>query len=295
MKRCILMTFMLFFILLTVLSQGVKWNKAYQDYFNKYKDVAIEQMRQYNIPASITLAQGVLESAAGKSELARKSNNHFGIKCHGWTGRKVYYDDDAKDECFRAYKSVYDSYVDHSLFLTKTPRYGSLFRLKITDYKGWAKGLKACGYATSPTYATKLIDIIECYRLYEYDRAKGRHHHPFGGGREVHEFNKNYYVIARAGDTFQSIADDMDMSRRTLARYNELDKDATLEEGDYVWLKKKRRNAPKEYKNRPHRVIAGESMYTISQKYGIRMKNLYKMNKLSPDYVIQVGDELRIR
>ena len=295
MKRCILMTFMLFFILLTVLSQGVKWNKAYQDYFNKYKDVAIEQMRQYNIPASITLAQGVLESAAGKSELARKSNNHFGIKCHGWTGKKVYYDDDAKDECFRAYKSVYDSYVDHSLFLTKTPRYGSLFRLKIPDYKGWAKGLKACGYATSPTYATKLIDIIECYRLYEYDRAKGRHHHPFGGGREVHEFNKNYYVIARAGDTFQSIADDMDMSRRTLARYNELDKDATLEEGDYVWLKKKRRNAPKEYKNRPHRVIAGESMYTISQKYGIRMKNLYNMNKLSPDYVIQVGDELRIR
>lgn len=295
MKRCILLSITLILTLFPAWSQKVKWNKAYQDYFERYRSLAVEQMKQYGIPASITLAQGVLESAAGKSQLARKSNNHFGIKCHGWTGRKVYYDDDAPDECFRAYKSVYDSYVDHSVFLKNGRRYSRLFELKMTDYKGWAKGLKACGYATSPTYATKLIEIIELYRLYELDTSKGHRGRFAGCLREVHEFNKNYYVIARAGDTFQTIADDVDMSRRKLAKYNELDKNATLEEGTYIWLKKKRRNAPKEYKNKPHRVQPGESMYIISQRYGIRLKRLYKMNDLSPDYVIHVGDELRLR
>ena len=143
----------------------IKWNQTYQQYFNQYKDVAIEQMQRYNIPASITLAQGVFESGAGRSELAVRGNNHFGIKCNGWTGRKTYHDDDEDNECFRAYDSAYESYEDHSRFLVNSPRYRQLFSLKKTDYKGWAKGLKAAGYATNPQYANKLIEIIQLYKL----------------------------------------------------------------------------------------------------------------------------------
>lgn len=300
MKRFIFLLFLLSGALFSAHSQSISWNKSFQDYFDLYDDVAIEQMEKYGIPASITLAQGVLESGAGKSELATKGNNHFGIKCNGWTGRKTYHDDDEKGECFRAYNNAYESYVDHSVFLKSSARYSRLFELKRTDYKGWAKGLKACGYATSPTYAHKLIEIIELYGLHKYDN--GVHFDrfqvqqmEFGDLRHVKAFNDNYYVIARRGDTFRTIGDDANISYRRLASFNERDKDDTLEEGEIVWLKKKRRKAPKEFKNRPHIVQSGESMYTISQKYGIRLKNLYKMNDLSPEYRIQVGDRLRIR
>ena len=139
----------------------MKWNSAYQEYIDQYKDLAIEQMQKYRIPASITLAQGVFESGAGRSELTRKGNNHFGIKCHGWTGRTTYHDDDAKGECFRAYKNAYESYEDHSKFLASGQRYRSLFKLSVTDYKGWARGLKAAGYATNPRYATIVTYLIQ--------------------------------------------------------------------------------------------------------------------------------------
>lgn len=299
MKRPIFTFFLLFAILGTALSQ-VKWNKAYSDYFNQWGEVAMQQMIQYRIPASITLAQGVLESGAGKSELALRANNHFGIKCNGWTGRRSYHDDDERGECFRAYDNAYQSYVDHSVFLSTSQRYRRLFDLKRTDYKGWAKGLKACGYATSPTYATKLIEIIETYKLYQYDQGKefNRKENVLlqqGEMRHIYTFNKNYYIRARRGDTFRRIAEDVDISYRKLARYNERNKNDVLEEGEIVWLHKKARKAPKAFKNRPHRVEAGESMYTISQRYGIRLKYLYKMNDLSPDYVIRTGDLLRVR
>lgn len=285
-------------------SAQIKWNQAYQQYFDQYKDIAIEQMLKYHIPASITLAQGAFESGAGRSELTRRANNHFGIKCHGWTGRTSYHDDDERNECFRAYDSAYESYEDHSLFLVNGRRYQSLFDLKQTDYKGWAKGLKAAGYATNPQYASKLIEIIQLYKLYEYDRAKdydkfmadrAKDHVAGGMGHPISFFNKNYYVIARKGDTFRSIADEVGVSYRKLARYNERDKRDQLEEGEVVWLKKKQTKAPKDYKGRLHYVRNGESMYTIAQKYGIRLKNLYKMNHLSPDYQIRVGDGLRLR
>lgn len=300
MKRCIFCLFATLFALLPVSAADLVWSKQYQDYFERYREVAIEQMVMHRIPASITLAQGVLESAAGRSELAVKGNNHFGIKCNGWTGRKTYHDDDDRNECFRAYGSAYESYEDHSRFLMGSPRYQKLFQLKLTDYKGWAKGLKACGYATSPTYAKKLIQIIELYELYQYDKVKDFDKFRVnqvrrGILRQVYMFNKNYYVLARRGDTFRTIAADVDVSYRRLAKYNERDKDDTLEEGERVWLKKKRKNAPKEYRGRFHTVAAGESMYTISQRYGIRLKNLYKLNDLTPDYVIQVGDRLKLR
>ena len=158
-------------LMMVLLAAGANAQKlTRQQYINKYKDIAIEQMHKHKIPASIILAQGCLESGDGNSALARKANNHFGIKCHdGWRGKKFKQDDDAKNECFRKYKNAIDSYTDHSYFLTSRPRYNSLFDLPITDYKAWAHGLKAAGYATNPKYAKLLIDIIEEYELYKYD------------------------------------------------------------------------------------------------------------------------------
>ena len=284
----------------------IRWNSAYQQYVDQYKDIAIEQMQRYHIPASITLAQGLLESGAGRSQLTRTSNNHFGIKCNNsWTGRRTYHDDDQRNDCFRVYDSAYDSYEDHSKFLSGNVRYSSLFRLKPTDYKGWAKGLKAAGYATSPVYAEKLIEIIQLYKLYQFDTAKGydrfmaqRTKDQGIGGAALHTikiFNKNYYVIARRGDTFKSIGQEVGISYRKLARYNERNRKDQLEEGEIIWLKKKQSKAPKDYKGRLHYIREGESMYSIAQKYGIRLKKLYKMNHLSPDHQIRVGDGLILR
>lgn len=306
MKRMVLSLIGCLILLSSMADNRMRWNQTYQLYINQYKDLAIEQMLRFHIPASITLAQGLFESAAGTSELTRKGNNHFGIKCHGWTGRKVYHDDDEENECFRAYKDAYESFEDHSKFLSRQQRYSMLFSLDVTDYKGWARGLKKCGYATNPKYADKLIDIIELYKLYEYDRAKSYDRFlarksakdkPVEKGGTLHpiyKYNKNYYLKARKGDTFKSIGKEVEISYRALARYNERDKDYVLAAGDIVYLKKKRTKADKAYKNRPHRVKEGESMYSISQLYGIRLKSLYKKNDLSPEYQIKVGDLLRV-
>lgn len=304
MKRYFVLSIITF--LCVSLNAQLKWNSRYQAYIDQYKDLAIAEMLKYNIPASITLAQGLLESGAGMSELARNGNNHFGIKCHDWTGARTYHDDDANNECFRAYRDVYESYEDHSRFLARQPRYRSLFKLKRTDYKGWAKGLKKCGYATSPTYAKQLIGIIELYKLHKYDKAKKydkfmverssvKDVAPSINLHPIHIYNKNYYLNVRQGDTFRSIAREVGISYKKLAKYNERDKNDRLIPGEIIYLKKKQKKADKAYKNRPHRVKAGESMYSIAQYYGIRLESLYKMNDLSPDYSIQVGDLLRVR
>lgn len=295
------------FVACTGVLAQMKWNQRYQTYINQYRDLAIEQMLKFKIPASITLAQGLLESGAGYSELATKGNNHFGIKCHGWTGRKTYHDDDEAQECFRAYNNVYESYEDHSLLLSRQPRYRSLFSLDGDDYRGWAHGLKKCGYATSPTYAQKLIGIIELYKLQQYDKAKkydrfmesraykdspsakGGIQHP------IHRYNKNYYIVVKQGDTFRSIGKELGLSYRKIAKYNERNKRDKLVVGETIYLKKKQKKADKTYKNRPHTVKPGESMYSIAQYYGMRVKSLYKKNGLSPDYVPKVGDKLRVR
>lgn len=304
MKKFLLILFTLQCSLFTANAQ-VRWNERYQQYIDQYKDIAIEEMHRWKIPASITLAQGLFESGAGQSELARKGNNHFGIKCNGWTGRTVYHDDDQRNECFRAYNSVFESYEDHSRFLVNGQRYRSLFDLKTTDYKGWARGLKAAGYATNPQYAHKLIEIIQLYKLYQYDDAKhydkfmSEHtkDHPVNG-QNLHIikiFNKNYYVIARKGDTFKTLAQEIGISYRKLAKYNERDKRDELDEGEIIWLKKKQKKAPKDYKGRLHYVRAGESMYSIAQSYGICLKSLYKMNHMSPDDDIHIGQGLKLR
>ncbi|WP_044113138.1 glucosaminidase domain-containing protein [Segatella maculosa] len=303
-RICLFLFACLFFI--SHLSAQMRWNSVYQEYIDQYKDLAIEEMLRYNIPASITLAQGIFESGAGRSELSVKGNNHFGIKCHGWTGRSVYHDDDARNECFRAYDNVLQSYEDHSKFLRYNVRYNSLFTLQRTDYRGWAQGLKACGYATNPRYADKLIELIELYKLYELDKAtsydkfmakRGGYDRPVSQGMSLHPikiYNKNYYIIARAGDTFKGIGEEIDISYRKIAKYNERDKNDVLHAGEIIYLKKKQKKADKAYKNRPHIVKAGESMYSIAQRYGIRLKSLYKKNQLSPDYQARVGDTLRV-
>lgn len=284
----------------------MRWNQTYQLYINQYKDLAIREMLQYRIPASITLAQAVFESGAGRSRLARLGNNHFGIKCHDWTGRTIAEDDDALGECFRAYDHPLQSFEDHSKFLVNSSRYRKLFSLSMQDYRGWAHGLKACGYATNPRYAYKLIELIELYKLYVYDSARSYDHAmvEYSGNQTVVNqakplhpiaiFNKNYYIRARRGDTFKLIGEEIGVSYKKIAKYNERDKDDTLTEGEIIFLKKKQKRAPKAFKNRPHVVKNGESLYIIAQIYGMRLSSLYKLNDFTPDHTIHIGDVVRV-
>ena len=293
MKRLI---FSLVLISCCLAIQAQTRNKQYEDYIKKYRELAVDEMKKYHIPASITLAQGLLESGAGQSTLARKSNNHFGIKCGSdWKGKTVRHDDDARGECFRAYKHPKQSYEDHSKFLAGRPRYASLFKLKITDYKGWARGLKKAGYATNPRYADQLIDIIELYDLDKYDKKGGlkwmkenpNPHQPYIA-------NDLVYIVVRSGDSWKSISKEFDISQRKLRKYNDLYKGYTLQVGDILYLEKKNKKAGKEHI--VHVLRAGESMYSISQKYGIRLKNLYKLNKMDvEDPAPEVGTILRLR
>jgi len=292
MKRSLLLLSLLSFACLLPMS-GQRRNQHYIDYIEKYQKVAVEQMHRYRIPASITLAQGLLESGAGRSTLTRKSNNHFGIKCGSdWRGRKTYHDDDARGECFRVYKDARASYEDHSRFLAGKKRYAALFNLKTTDYKGWARGLKKAGYATNPAYANQLIQLIELYELDRFDsgRLKGtwiaNPHEPFLA-------NGLLYVVARRGDTWEALSEEFDISARKLRKYNDLYKGYVLQQGDVIYLEKKNRRAHKAFKT--HVVRSGESMYLISQRYGIRLERLYKMNDKSADYTPRIGEVLRLR
>ncbi len=277
-------------------------NQNYLRYIEQYHKTAVEQMRLYKIPASITLAQGLLESGAGESYLARVANNHFGIKVStDWTGPYVLRDDDAPNEKFRKYKNAEQSYVDHSIFLQRK-RYASLFDLKITDYKGWAYGLKRCGYATSPTYAQNLITIIERYSLTRFDHAGNisikdlvRANATMIGGYQLAINNGIPYIRSHQGDDLKSISKVVGVSARKLRKYNELSKNCVLNEGDIIYLEKKARKAAKEMRRKPHTVQRGESMYSIAQSYGIRLKNLYKMNRMSPEDDLKVGTSLRVR
>lgn len=276
-------------------------NSDYVDYIERYKELAIEQMKEYHIPASITLAQAVLESGAGKSELAQRSNNHFGIKCGSeWNGRSTRHTDDRRNECFRAYSSVEESYEDHSKFLLRS-RYKPLFSLKPTDYKAWARGLKACGYATSPTYAERLIKLIETYELHKYDELKKKNE-VFSSDYEsvtikAHKIitnNKVMCVVAKSSDTWASLAKELSISEKKLLKVNEADINTELREGDFVYLEKKQKKAEKTV-GVWHKVQSGESMYDIAQKYALRLKYLYKMNYKNADYTPIVGDLLKVR
>lgn len=308
MKSRLFSTFaLLFFLHLFIFAQ--RTNQVYWAYIDQYKGIAIEQMQKYRIPASITLAQGLLESAAGRSSLVTKANNHFGIKVSGnWTGPYVLKNDDAPNEKFRKYRNARESYEDHSRFL-QGKRYQSLFRLKITDYRGWARGLKAAGYATSPTYAESLIRIIEMYDLYKFDNGSYRAErkttpvipvtnakNAFFQTHTLYTHNKNYFIIVEVGDNMATISKETGVSLRKLYKYNDLPRDYAPTQGDLIYLKKKQKCASKQFKKNPiHIVEQNQSLFDISQLYGIRLKNLYKMNQFDPSHEIKPGDIIRIR
>lgn len=266
-----------------------------KEYIEKYKDVAIREMKAYGIPASITLAQGILESASGTSYLATKANNHFGIKCHrDWKGKKVYRDDDEKNECFRHYDNAEQSFVDHSKFLKNRSRYAFLFEEDITDYKAWAKGLKKAGYATNPKYPQLLIRIIEDYNLSQYDNmepAKEPVVPTFGSHIVLTSENDVEYVEILAGDSFESIAKETETSIKRLLKYNELNYDAQLKEGQRIYLQPKRKRA----KQLTYVLQEGDSMYEVSQKFAIKLKYIYKRNKLSVGQQLPAGTSILLR
>ena len=307
--RSILITLSLITINLLYL-QG-QTRSDFEAYINKYKDLAILLQKEYKIPASIKLAQGLLETGAGTSRLARVGNNHFGIKCkEEWRGGRIYHDDDAKNECFRAYKSAEESYLDHALFLSQRIYYVSLFDLNILDYKGWAYGLQRCGYATDPAYGSKLVSLIERYGLQKYDRMQAPDRSPMlddiyriqvdGPGfpeikwkRRIFETNNVHYISAKADDTYEIIAYDTRMKLKRLLKYNEVPAGYKLKAEDMVFIQAKKNQASKEH--RAHIVRAGDSMHSISQIYGMKLKSLYKFNKLRDDYIPKPGDILKVR
>lgn len=286
-------------------------------YIETWAPVAVEEMRRFNIPASIKLAQGILESGYGNSELALKANNHFGIKCHDWQGATFRKDDDVANECFRAYRNAAESFSDHSLFLTTRPRYAQLFELSILDYKGWAHGLRAAGYATNPSYPELLIGIIERNDLTRFDqmasqglaqkkepitRSASRQANtraasmeifpvPLEGPRQELSNNRIRYVRARPGDTPASLAREMGLREWRLRHYNDLDESENLQAGQIVYLQPKRRKGAFEH----HLVQAGESMYDISQKYGIRLSVLYRRNNMDEGQQPRPGQVILLR
>lgn len=275
-------------------------------YLQRFGPVAVEQMKKYGIPASITLAQGLLESGRGTSRLATIGNNHFGIKADDrWTGDTIRSFDNGRWCTFRKYKDAGKSYEDHSRFLCENSRYDFLFKLEITDYKRWAKGLKDAYYAEDREYDKKLIGIIERYELSQYDsNSKNRRRTDRqteqtakvsgGSEREILKANGLLYVIAHDGDTFKSLSKELGVSKRKIRKYNDLYKGYSFREGDIVYLNNKNNKAVKGYNF--HTTKKGESLYTISQMYGIKLKSLYRMNPQFESYTtLKVGDVVRLR
>ena len=268
-------------------------------YIQKYCKIAMREMNDYGIPASITLAQGILESAAGTSRLAVQANNHFGIKCHNdWSGEKIYHDDDKRNECFRKYERAEESFIDHSQFLKDRARYSFLFELDKTDYKAWAKGLKQAGYATDPNYPNRLITLIEKYELYKYDKQS------FTSKEEgvktpvklVKEKNESglKYVYVQKGESYYTIAVKYNIPFGLIYSYNDVDrKTRQPEEGTIVYLQKKKKKIT--WGEGVHVVEKGESMHDISQKYGIRLHSLYDLNNMPYDSKAEVGQLLKLR
>jgi len=289
-----------FFISFAAFSQNGSSLK--QAYVEKYKLMAIENMHRTGVPASITLAQGLLESGVGQSPLAIEANNHFGIKCHKeWTGPTFTMDDDEKDECFRKYESALDSYLDHAAFLKSRPRYGELFKLEITDYKGWAHGLKAAGYATNPNYAPLLIKQIEELGLADYDRVNPTQLAALQGKKKdekpveavetpsaqasiaqipcqegVFKYNKVKVVCAKAGDSPLSIAETYGLYPYQILKYNDLAEEVRFREGELVYIEAKRKRAEVDQ----HVVGEYESVRDLSQRYGISTSAIRRKNQL---------------
>ena len=289
-----------------------------EQYIKDYRDIAVSEMQRTGVPASITLAQGIIESDSGRSTLARDANNHFGIKCHrDWKGRTVLHDDDARNECFRAYDSPLESFSDHSDFLRYHDRYKDLFELKPTDYKGWARSLKKAGYATDPDYASKLIKVIEQYKLYEFDTvtdvpeptpnqlqaskpvlAEGipefSEQLTISLTRPVFERNGSRYVLAVEGDTYASLADTYNLFFNEILRFNDLQDDEVLAPGTEVFIKAKAKYA----REGLDKYVVGsddEKLREICQRFGVKMSSIRKLNRFDTDFEPLEGDTILLR
>lgn len=297
-----------------------------EEYIQTYKDIAMSEMREHKIPASITLAQGLLESGAGNSALAREAKNHFGIKCHkGWTGKTYIQDDDEKDECFRKYNNAEESFRDHSEFLCGRSRYAALFDLEITDYVGWAKGLKAAGYATNPKYAQLLIDRIELYDLTKYDKiALGqmtddnqlpdiapedellelaysptdRSAYPLADmtpeKRFIYENNGVRFVYAKEGETPEQLAKDFNIKLKKFCEYNLLRRpdEMVFHSGDVVYLEKLRN---RNWKAKKYTVQEGETLRDVALRFAVKPNKILKKNGLKEGARISKGQVLWLR
>jgi len=283
------------------------------EYIQLYYEIAIEEMNIYHIPASITLAQGILESGNGNSSLARKANNHFGIKCHkGWNGKTYHMDDDTKNECFRKYSGPYESFKDHSIFLSTRNRYAFLFELELEDYKGWAHGLKRAGYATNPKYPKLLIKLIEEHELYNFDtQYKGQtiayskdnkkqissSIEDFeaitigAANRQIYENNGVKFIQARKGDSFYKIAQDFNIYTWQVYNYNDLKKKNHITESQILYLGKKKNKGSQPF----HIVKQGETLHDISQTYAVKLKKLYKYNSLDKNAKLFLNQKIKLR
>jgi LysM repeat protein len=310
MRRAICICFLLNSFVVYSFAQSKK-RISVSDYINTYKDAAISEMKRSGIPASITLAQGMLESDNGNSRLTREGNNHFGIKCHDWSGQGIYQDDDSKNECFRKYKTADESFRDHSDFLLSRQRYSPLFEYKTTDYKSWAKGLKRVGYATNSKYDDLLIRIIEENQLHQYDQdfVSNKHNRnvqttkknletnegdfTISLTRPIFKRNDIEYVVVRNGDSFDKLSRELEMLTWELFKYNELTKDSALHEGQILYLQPKHRRA--ERGKESYTVLPGETVYSISQLFGVKSRLIRRFNHLSENEEVKTGDVLNLR
>jgi LysM repeat protein len=272
------------------------------EYISIWKLIAIEQMNFHGIPASITMAQGILESGNGNSKLAKEGNNHFGIKCHGWEGAKMYMDDDLENECFRVYSDAKNSYIDHSEFLKRNKRYEFLFSYSSDDYRNWAHGLKQAGYATSSSYAENLIRIIEDEKLFELDKQKLGKENMINTQIDIvfqkHMISKNSigvnYVVVKKGDTFYRLSQELGISMNSLRKYNDFQPNKEyLIPGELIYTQPKKWKS----KNETHIVLKGrKTLREISQEKGIRLKSLLrKNNSTSPDEHLPKGTKVFLK
>lgn len=328
MKQILIIAIPLLFFATLIANSQTKMSR--NEYIDAYKILAIEEMHRSGIPASIKMAQACLESENGNSSLARKSNNHFGIKCRNdWKGARVYHNDDELNECFRKYKTVEESFVDHTNFLKENSRYSQLFKLKSSDYKAWAHGLKAAGYATNSKYAQLVIKIIEDEKLYLLDQVSSEQlasykvktpsnetTEPFSSplskakkkvvesfenlsldpyqSREVLMVNGLEAIKAMQGDTYESLSREFNLKLWEIHLFNDLPRDAeSPSANELIYIQRKRYAAPKEFET--HAVRLGESMWSISQKYGIRVNRLYTLNRMKGDESPRVGEVLYLR
>ncbi len=309
----LVLIFLFFFVEFSNYAQKPDYAATVEAYIQRYKDIAVQEMMIYRIPASITLAQGIIESRAGQSPMAIDANNHFGIKCHkGWLGKTYFQDDDHPNECFRKYDNPEESFRDHSFFLTQRDRYKGLFNLDVTDYRGWSRGLQSAGYATNPAYADMLIRAIERFGLYQYDivndippiakeNTSGFGNSTwlstlevFGEGpnhRTVYLNNQLQLVISRQGDRIESLAREFGVSAKRLRKFNDLPSLVSNTSGEIIYLEPKRRKGA----STAHIVREGETLHQISQLYGIKLKVLSKRNHLPYGIEPRQGSVLRLR